>query len=102
MFELRDIIPHVSVSDIIQKNKRREGRQQLKRARREPFKTFLIEVNCDSCEDGKIYNNPSSSIHTVCVECDGTGVLQYSEYNYDSIEAVRVDYPEAYSIKEIN
>ena len=57
MFELRDIIPHVSVSDIIQKNKRREGRQQLKRARREPFKTFLIEVNCDSCEDGKIYNN---------------------------------------------
>ena len=55
MFELKDIIPHVSVSDIIQKNKRREGRQQLKQARREPFKTFLIEVNCDSCEDGKIH-----------------------------------------------
>lgn len=102
MFELKDIIPHVSVSDIIQKNKKREGRQQLKQARREPFKTFLVEVNCDSCENGKVYYDPASSLHLCCLECEGTGILRYTEHNYDNIEAVRVDYPEAYSIKEIN
>ena len=55
---IRDIIPHVSVSDIILKNKEKHhGKHGINPVNEQKIKTFWVEVYCDYCEDGKVYRN---------------------------------------------
>tara|TARA_Y100001938_G_C8083150_1_gene430349 strand:+ start:269 stop:574 length:306 start_codon:yes stop_codon:yes gene_type:complete len=93
---IRDIIPHVSVSDFILKNKEKHhGKHGINPVSEQKIKTFWIEIDCDMCEDGKIYSNMVATVGRYCPECDGTGRYGWTETMFENMQEVRKQYPNA-------
>jgi len=94
--DIRDIIPHVSVSDIVLKNKEKHhGKHGINPVNEQKIKTFWVEIYCDYCEDGKVYRNMQATVGRDCPECDGTGKHGWTEILFDNIDEVRKQYPNA-------
>ena len=56
---------------------------------------WLITVECKDCVGGKIYPQDGPSFK--CAECEGIGLLEYTEY-YENVYDAATDYDHAIRI----